>query len=221
MAVDTNLPKPPASAGEALRARAAEALAFNRREIAALALLALLVLTGAGIAYARGRPSAATAARPVEPSGALIQPGTTPVILFVHIVGAVRDPGVYKLKEGARVIDAVRAAGGLRRSADVMAVNMARVLADGEQIIVPRRARPADPAEPGTAPPAEAADALVNINTAGAGELETLPGIGPVLAQRIIDYREQHGPFVKPEDLMDVSGIGPKTYESIAPHVTV
>lgn len=218
----------------ALRERA-ERLRFRPSEAVALSLLGVLVLAGATLAYARARPTPAVAMAPVsqpQPSGEAVAGGSGAV--FVHVVGAVRKPGVYELREGARVIDAVRAAGGMARSADATAVNLARSLTDGEQLVVPKRgeatagtgtATGAGPASGGGGAAAaggtSAAGAMVNINLAGAGELDSLPGIGPVLAERIVDYREQHGPFRTVRDLMKVSGIGSKKFESLEPHVTV
>lgn len=199
-----------------LRARA-DALRFHPREAAALAVLGALVLSGAGIAYVRARPAAAAPIAPVGTPAA--SPDARAGEIFVHVVGAVRRPGVYAFSEGARVIDAVKAAGGLARGADAFAVNLARALVDGEQIVVPRR---------GEAPPAASMGrggaggvATVNLNRASAADLEGLPGIGPVLAERIVVYREQHGPFRAVRDLMKVAGIGPKKFGSIEPYVTV
>ncbi len=213
-------PVPPPAAGlVAVRARLAEAVRFHPREVVALALLGTLLVAGAGLAYVRSRP--AVAVTPVEPVDVVAEE-SAPAEILVHVAGAVRRPGVYALADGARVIDAVQAAGGLTRKADGTAINMARPLADGEQVLVPRRAPPGGGGA-GTDPPSgtSTSGGPVNINTASAGELETLPGVGPVLAQRIIDYREQHGPFRTPSDLQKVSGIGPKTFESIEPHITV
>ena len=210
-------PAPPATGLAAVRARLAEAVRFHPREVVALAALATLLVAGAGLAYVRSRPAAAIAPNSVA---SVVAEPSAPAEILVHVAGAVRRPGVYALDEGARVIDAIVAAGGLSRKADGTAINMARMLSDGEQVLVPRRAPPAQgSAQPGSS--GGSAGVLVNINTASAAELESLPGIGPVLAQRIVDYREQHGPFRTLSDLQKVSGIGPKTFESIEPHITV
>lgn len=151
----------------------------------------------------------------------------------VHVVGQVRSPGVVTLPGGSRVADALERAGGETRKADLAAVNLARPLVDGEQIVVPKpgeapvAAPPAGAtgagasagAGPGAAPGTGAA--LVNLNTADLATLETLPGVGPVLAQRIMDWRLEHGQFAAVEELGEVSGIGDKTYEQLAPKVTV
>ena len=136
-------------------------------------------------------------------------PSRAPV---VHVAGAVRRPGVYRLAPGARVRDAVRRAGGPSAKADVNAVNLAALLQDGVQVVVPARL-PSGAAtgvvaaggEAG-APPA----APVNLNTATAEQLDTLDGVGPATAQKILDYRKEHGGFRTVEDLGQISGIGPK-----------
>lgn len=127
--------------------------------------------------------------------------------VVVHVVGQVAAPGVVELPAGSRVADAVEAAGGATAGADLAAVNLARVLVDGEQVVVPA---------PGQAAPAAAAgagggggDGLVDLNTADAAELDTLPGIGPVLADRIVAWRAEHGRFTTVDELAEVSGIGP------------
>ena len=137
--------------------------------------------------------------------------------LYVHVSGAVRTPGLYVLPAGARVVDAIAAAGGFAEGADRSAVNLARTLDDGEQLPVPRE---------GERPPAGAvapapADALVDLNSADAAQLETLPRIGPALAERIIAWRDDNGGFTSVEDLLAVPGIGDTMLESLRDLVTV
>lgn len=152
----------------------------------------------------------------------------------VQVVGAVHRPGVVTLPAGSRVIDAVKAAGGAGGKADTAAVNLARKVVDGEQIRLPRigddpdpavpmsgRTTPAGPQAPAGPGPATAPPAPVNLNTADEAALETLPNIGPVTAQKIIDWRTQNGGFSSVEDLLDVSGIGPKTFAELKDLVTV
>ena len=159
--------------------------------------------------------------------------GTQSTRCFVHVVGAVKKPGVYELASGARVDDAVKAAGGLTKSADARSVNLARQVADGEQIVVPAQGERADQASPApgsqdaakqeasVSGAATAADGKVNINTATEQELVALPGIGEATASKIVASRESAGPFSSPEDIMRVSGIGAKKYEAIADLVAV
>lgn len=140
--------------------------------------------------------------------------------LVVDVAGKVRRPGIAVLQPGDRVIDAIRAAGGARRGADLSGLNLARLLVDGEQVVV------GIPPPPGIAAsaagdPAAQAGALVNINTATATQLEELPGVGPVTAESIIAFRTEHGAFTNVEELLDVSGIGDATLAEIAPHVTI
>jgi competence protein ComEA len=145
--------------------------------------------------------------------------------VVVDVDGAVRRAGVVTLPEGSRVADAIEAAGGLASKADTAALNLAQVLIDGEQVVVPKRGSGGQSAGSGLTAPsssgAPAAPGLVNLNTATAVELETLPGIGPVLAAAIVDWRTQNGGFTSVEQLEQVSGIGPATFAQLAPLVRV
>lgn len=136
--------------------------------------------------------------------------------VFVHVSGSVVAPGLYVLDEGARVLDAVAAAGGFAAGADETAVNLARPLSDGEQLLVPMIGAPG---EAGAA--ASAGDGRVNLNTADAGQLDTLPRIGPAMAERIIQWRDANGRFTSVEDLLAVPGIGDKMLEALRDLVTV
>lgn len=138
--------------------------------------------------------------------------------IYVHVAGSVRAPGLYLLPAGARVVDAVAAAGGFGDEADHAAVNLARVVSDGEQLVVPARgqapaAAAGEPAAPG--------EALIDLNSADAAALEELPRIGPALAQRIIEWRDANGRFASIEDLLAVPGIGDRMLETLRPHVRV
>jgi len=143
-------------------------------------------------------------------------------VIFVHILGAVNRPGLYELRDGARAVDAVAAAGGFVENADQSQLNLARFVADGEQIVVPAVGE-APAAGPGGATPGApgTAGAKVNINTADAATLETLPRVGPAMAARIIAWRETNGRFTAIEDLMSVTGIGEKTFEGFKDLVTL
>ena len=135
--------------------------------------------------------------------------------VVVHVVGAVRAPGVVHLPGGARVADAVAAAGGAEPDADLARVNLARVLADGEQVVVPR---PGEAVVPAAAATAGASGTLLDLNSAGLADLDALPGIGPVLAQRILDRRKEHR-FASVDELGEVSGIGPALVDRLRPLV--
>ncbi|WP_244929178.1 helix-hairpin-helix domain-containing protein [Nocardioides sp. W7] len=178
-------------------------------------------------AAAGGDPVAAPAA--LEPpatgtptGGAPASGGAVPAAgtVTVDVAGKVRRPGIAVLDVGARVVDAVQAAGGARRGVDLSSINLARVLIDGEQILVGEPARPAGAAAaPGAGAPA--AGALVNLNTATVTELELLPEVGPVTAQAIVTWRDEHGGFTAVQELLEIDGIGDKTLATITPHVTV
>ena len=145
------------------------------------------------------------------------------VIIFVHVLGAVTRPGLFELAEGARVMDAIAAAGGLTTEADPAGVNLARVLGDGEQFYVPRQGEvpPGLPAAAGGPGGANAPAAKVNLNTATVADLDSLPRIGPTMAQRIIDFRTKNGRFTSADGLRDVAGIGDKTFEALKDLITV
>jgi competence protein ComEA len=160
-----------------------------------------------------------------NPSGEAVtlRPPPTEKPIVVHITGAVPRPGVYALPEGARVQDVISAAGGFLADADKATINLARPLEDGEMLDVPYGAgfSPVIPTAEEPVQQIQATNDLININTASSIELESLPGIGPTTAQKIIDYREANGPFLSTEDIINVSGIGPGTYERIKDLITV
>jgi competence protein ComEA len=159
-------------------------------------------------------------ARPLTPSSTVATASVddaSGAALYVHVLGAVLRPGVYQFSDGERVVDAIAAAGGFTPAADLQAVNLARFLSDGEQILVPLQGE-----APPAGGPAEGAPAgKVNLNTASSADLETLPRIGPATAQRILAWRETNGRFATVDDLLDVPGIGDKTFESLRELVTV
>ncbi len=211
--------------------------ALSRRELVALAAVALVVVAGAGLWYARSLPSSVEVRSARAPGGAG-PPGATsappsgsasgspspgPSVLYVHVAGLVRHPGVYEFQTGQRVIDAVTAAGGATKKADLDLLNLAALLTDGEQILVPAHGATVVPPPGGgsTGGTTGASGGLVNVNTATETELEGLPGVGPVLAAAIIAYRTEHGPFPSVDALDDVSGIGPATLDQLRPLVTV
>lgn len=157
-------------------------------------------------------------------------PPPTQLPLIVQVGGAVAKPGVYRLPSGSRVLDAIQAAGGLTPDADAALLNQAALVQDGQMVWAPPKsnqaqnppaAAPSQPDISSKAPPAIRVIYPLNLNTATAEELETLPGIGPELAGRIIAYRNTFGPFAQVEDILSVDGIGPKTLDKIKDLITV
>jgi competence protein ComEA len=138
----------------------------------------------------------------------------------VHVAGRVRRPGLVRAAAGARVADVIASAGGALPGVDLTSVNLARQVTDGEQIVVGvAGAQPRT--TPGGGPTGSASGGQTDLNTASLAELEALPGVGPVLAQRILDWRTEHGRFTSVDELQEVSGVGPKKFESLKPHVRV
>jgi competence protein ComEA len=200
-------------------------------------LLLSLFVTGALLVVARRPPG-----HPVQ----LMEP-PTPLPLRIHVTGAVINPGVYALPRGCIWQDAIDAAGGPTALADLSRINLAQLIVDGDQVVVPALIPTATPRPPTATPaptvtvgpgtpsptplptdtPAPTSDSVlvagakININTATAAELESLPRIGPAIAQRIVDYRTEHGYFQKVEDIMNVKGIGPVTFDAIKDYITV
>jgi competence protein ComEA len=139
----------------------------------------------------------------------------------VDVAGKVRRPGVATLPAGSRVVDALRKAGGARAGVDLSSLNLARVLVDGEQILVGRAAPAGGIAASASTAAPDPVGSLVNLNTASAEQLDTLPGVGPVTAQKILEWRSAHGAFSAVDELLEVDGIGEKTLADLAPHVTL
>jgi len=180
-------------------------------------LLALVAVVVAWRHAAAGAPppGGALAVPPIRPSAQAAQAAVARAgpALVVDVVGAVRRPGLYRLARGARVADAVARAGGLTRRAERDAVNLAAPVADGEQVVVAVRgaALPAG----GGGPPPGAPAAPISLSTASAEQLDTLPGIGPVTAQKILTYRAEHGPFTSVAELDAIPGIGPARLDEL------
>lgn len=160
-----------------------------------------------------------------SPPAGLSSTAAAGMAVLVHVLGAVKRPGLVSLSTGARVVDAVAAAGGLTDDAEVSGINLARVVADGEQLVVPRVgevvAPPTGGAGGGSPGASGASGAVVNLNTATQAELETLPRIGPALAGRILDYRTANGRFAAVTDLMKVTGIGQKLFDGLKDRIAV
>jgi len=173
-------------------------------------------------APAPGLVSVPPAVEPVAEAGGPASQGE-PATVTVDVTGKVRRPGIAVLDAGARVVDALEAAGGARPGVDIGGLNLARVLVDGEQVVVGVPA-PSGPAAGATAPvdlPPGAPATLVNLNTATEAELDTLPEVGPVTAASILAWRDQHGGFSAVDELLEVDGIGEVTLGKLAPFVTV
>lgn len=180
-------------------------------------ILALVVTVGIGILRGAAAPVETVTVQGSEP----VDAGES-MTLFVHVSGAVATPGLYVLHEGARVVDAIAAAGGFAQGAAEESVNLARPLSDGEQLHVPLIGAEASGSASGSAGSAPTAgDGRVNLNVADLAELDTLPRIGPAMAQRIIEWRDANGRFTSVEDLLAVPGIGDKMLESLRDLVTV
>ena len=138
-------------------------------------------------------------------------------MIYVDISGCVKEPGVYEVQEGTRVFQLIEEAGGLTENADIEGINRAEPLIDGQKIVI--YARSGDEAE--SAGTGERSDGRININTADSELLQEIPGVGPVTAEKIIQYREENGRFAAPEEIKNVSGIGEKTYEKLANFICV
>lgn len=220
----------------------------GRRAVGALALVGVLAASVAGGYLWRSRPEpvpiaprevVATVAPRGSPAGAstlpsataapLVRPSASPVTatseVVVDVGGKVSDPGVYTLPSGSRVVDAVKAAGGADHGVDLTGLNLARLLVDGEKILVGVRRPPGLIGPPGGVPPMASASpgtgAVLDLNVATAEQLQELPGIGPVLSERIVEYRIEHGGFGSIAELKDVSGIGEATFADLEDKVRV
>ncbi len=187
---------------------------------------AVSLVVGFLIGYFSSRPQQSSAPIVVATSRptATANPTATPSPMRIYVSGAVREPAVYELAVGSIVREAIDAAGGPAPDADLTGINLAQELQDQQQVHVPREGEenppPAISGGSGESAGGEGSGSLVNINTASANALETLPGIGEVTAQNIIDHREANGPFETIEDIQDVSGIGPATFDQIKDLIT-
>ena len=190
----------------------------GRRGAVALVLAAALAAVAAG-GFALHRRPQEVPVPVVEAAGAPLPGASADAApageVVVAVAGKVRRPGLVRLPAGSRVDDAVRAAGGLAPGAEVGVLNLARRLVDGEQVLVGLAAPPGAPAVPG------GGGTLLDLNAASASDLDALPGIGPVLAQRIVDWRTENGRFASVDQLREVTGIGEAKYEDLRAKVTV
>lgn len=182
----------------------------QKRGLVAISLVAVafsvfLFLTTRGSAVAQESPRPVVSVSPIAQT------------ILVHVAGKVKSPDVYPLLQGARVSDAIKAAGGALKGVDTSDINLARVLVDGEQIYVGYEPK----VSTSSSKSAKKFSGIININRATKAEFDSLAGIGPVIASRIISYRNNNGPFMALEDLLKVSGVGPKTLEKIRTRLTL
>jgi competence protein ComEA len=193
---------------------------LTRPQAIALTLLALAAVLVAAHLFGGGGGSGASVSASIPALTAPVAPASTaPSVLVVDVAGAVRRPGLYRLPKGARIADAIARAGGMGRGAAAASVNLAAPLADGEQVLVPSAVGGGAVAglAGGGAP---SPSAPVDLNSATVEQLDALPGVGPVTAQKIVDYRTEHGPFTSIDDLDAIPGIGPSRIENLRGLVT-
>ena len=186
-------------------------LPFSRRRALAGAAALVVVLVVGGRLFVHAGTAVPAQPLPLPP---LTTAPAAPAKVVIDVAGAVRRPGLYRLAQGARVADALRRAGGATPRADLSLVNLAQLVSDGEQVIVPRRGASAAAAAGGSAgePPATGP---VHLNSATVEQLDTLPGVGPVTAQKIVDYRAKHGAFTSVDELDAIPGIGPARLDQL------
>jgi len=186
-------------------------LPFTRRHaLVGAAILAAVLFVGGRVFSHAG---AAAPAPPLQVAP-LTTTAAAPTEVVIDVAGAVRRPGLYRIAQGARVADALRRAGGATRRADLSLVNLAQLVADGEQVLIPRRGEAAAPS--GAAAGASGAPTgPIHLNSATVEQLDTLPGVGPVTAQKIVDYRAKHGAFSSVDELDAIPGIGPARLDQL------
>jgi len=183
-------------------------------------LLGVIIILVGALLFSLNRPEEKEEQSP----SLFIEENTESVKVAVHIGGAVRNPGLYYLDPSSRVADAIQSAGGPTADADLDAINLASRVTDGLKIVVPSRVNKENSmvaADSGQSSGTSESGGKININTASARELEELPGIGEVLAERIVSFRETNGPFKSIEEIKKVSGIGEKKFESIRDLIVV
>lgn len=196
---------------------------MSKRQIVILVVAVLALGTGMGLLIGSRLTNSRSDPLPqisIDPSTTAVT-SPVPVSLNVYVTGAVLHPDVYALPDGSIVRDAVAAAGGAASDADLVAVNLAARLEDGEQVTVPVKSADGSSSIVPPTSPASNPHARVSINHGTLADLDTLPGIGPAKAQAILDYRAQHGLFKRLEDLQNVTGIGVKTYEDLKSLITL
>ncbi|MBU1672064.1 MAG: helix-hairpin-helix domain-containing protein [Actinobacteria bacterium] len=192
-----------------------QAQGLSRFQVGVIAALLALLAAGAGVSVWRSRP------RPVKIESGSASAREERPKLTVHVAGAVNRPGLYEVDERSRVSDAIEEAGGPAPGASLDQLNLAARLKDGQKVFVPSQQVEPPAGHGASQPSGGGTGGPVNINTAGETELETLPGVGPALAARIIEYRNSKGPFSSVDELDDVEGIGPARLESLKDLVTI
>jgi len=198
------------------------ALNFAREHLVVLGVALVVGLVFAVTTFWTTRPQEVPITPSVTASVITATPTPTSVpMIKIHVLGAVVAPGVVTLPQGSRVEDAITAAGGLLTDADPAQLNMAAVLSDGSQIVIGTTDNPLGDVNDGTGGSSGSGGSLVNLNTATQAQLETLPGVGPVTAGKILAWRTQHGRFSSVSELLEVDGIGEKTLAQLEPHVCV
>ncbi len=207
------------------------ALSFGRQHLVVVAIIALVGCLWAGFSMTQARTLPLAVASSAAPTASVVPSASPTPMLQVHVLGAVRAPGVVRLPQGSRVADAIAAAGGLTEQARPGELNLAALVADGSQILIGTASSPGGQvrgvgdssggSSGGGGGTGAAASGLINLNTATAAQLDTLPGVGPVTAEAILAWRTKHGKFSRVEELQEVDGIGTKTYAQLAPKVTV
>lgn len=223
---------------------------FTRNQLIAVYVIAGIAIIGMVFMFAKGKPSSSkmtfTGPQQLKTAEASQAVPALPSTMCVHVAGKVNKPGLYNLKPGSRVMDAVKAAGGPLTTADMESINLAEMLTDGQQIYIapkgeivppqrsivrggkPARSDSSDKSDRSDGEKAQAPQKLkvpgkgtININSAGLDDLQRLPGVGPAYAQRILDYRKEHGRFTSVDQLDNVKGIGPKKLEKLRPFVSL
>ena len=193
-------------------------LVSGKQPITKKMFFSLIALVAAVVFVISSATTAPASVQTIAPSAAAKDVAVAAPIILVHVVGEVMKPGIYQLDAGARVVDAIFAAGGMTNKAEQASINLARALTDGEQLLVAKIGQAAAGSGGGVA---GSANALISLNRASQSELESLPGVGPALAGRMIDWRLANGGFKNKEDLLNVSGIGDKLFAGIKNLVTL
>ncbi len=198
---------------------------MNKKQLISAVSVSLIIIVGAFAYYLLNKHTTVFTVQARSTNhqqiGGAVQKGKSSSLITVYIVGAVKTPGVYKVKVGTRLYELVDCAGGFLPGADVVSLNLARRLHDGEKIVVTKK----DSRSKGKSfvykKGTTALSGKIDINTASVEELKRLPGVGPKIAQRIVDYRNAHGGFRSPQELIRVKGIGKKKLKKMLPFVVV